>query len=204
MVSAIKITGRVMHNTDELIIANHWNHIRNLDLADAYNVTGDMAQNILSECPHLEVFKSFNIRCTDLVRFTSEDSLSIEDVVSSKDWVCLGLKTLSLFFDFNTKMMDTAPDQSQILQKIVQDHAFRQLSRLTMLESLDNNGRIRNVAESLDLRLQSRGRKLDQLATLTRLKSLQCSSSQKKLMIGILELDWMESTWGSQHTFKVK
>jgi hypothetical protein len=210
MVSAIKIKGITRCNVSQPIVVNLSNSIQSLDLLDAHDVTGEMVQNILSGCPHLEVFKARQILDTDLVQVkpiggtTPWNSQSAEQVVFSKDWVCLGLKTLSLFFDFNTKMMDTAPDQSQILQKIVQDHAFRQLSRLTMLESLNISGNIGDVADSLDLRLQSRGGKLEQLATLTKLKSFQCSSSQKKLMISQLELDWMESTWGSQHTFKVK
>ncbi|KAF8985113.1 hypothetical protein BGZ46_005898 [Entomortierella lignicola] len=74
-----------------------------------------------------------------------------------------------------------------------QEHAFRQLSRLTRLERLVINGRDVRSTDSLDLRLQSRGGNLEKLATLRRLVTFDFDYTTQAM--SELEISWMLERW---------
>jgi hypothetical protein len=201
MLEKIEVSGDEKGDISRPIIVNHSESIRDLNLEYSFHTTGKMVQDILSGCPHLEVFKGRRINANDLVQFKpSSDGATFptNNFIASKDWVCLKLKTLSLYFDMmmsSTNWRNSTQSQFQIQREMMQNHAFRQLSRLTDLESLDISGAggVCSI-ESLDLSLQSRGGKLEQLATLCKLKRFQYSTLHR-VTIGDEELQWMGLNW---------
>jgi hypothetical protein len=216
MVEKIKIVGLVKGNISPSIAANHSESIRYLYLRDALDVSGSMVQDILSGCPHLEEFEAIQIEYSDLIRYeliddaASDDSLSPDDFVPSKDWICLNLKSLTLYFNMGGGSDEEDEDEdyedcevTRTKQNMAQDHAFRQLSRLTMLESLNlSDEHFASIdSETLDIRSQSCGGNLESLVTLRKLKSFRPSMMQHYL-IGDKELEWMKLNWGFQPSFE--
>ncbi|KAF9202640.1 hypothetical protein BGZ49_007221 [Haplosporangium sp. Z 27] len=166
-----------------------------------------MVQGILSGCPLLEYFMADVIKGIDLVRIESTDPSNIENssvdeiLVLGKDWVCRKLRFLAVFFDMSSDVSAnnqiTAKDEARLRrrQQLEQEIAFRQISRLTELRTLDFSEHARRdvTAESLRLRLRSRGGELDQLATLKNLEWIQFERTSQEFSED--ELDWMVEHW---------
>ncbi|KAF9183178.1 hypothetical protein BGZ49_004611, partial [Haplosporangium sp. Z 27] len=179
---------------------NHAETIQDLELYGCSTMTSAMAQGILSGCPSLESFIANTIQGTDLARIESTDP-GVETVVLGKEWVCLQLKYLCIQFDMSSTEADI--DQStpegearfKRQQRLEQEHAFRQLSRLTKLRTLIfyGSGSDGILRESLQLKLKSRGGELDRLATLKGLVKIWSNETEQDMSEE--ELDWIGENW---------
>ncbi|KAF8940696.1 hypothetical protein BGZ58_005232 [Dissophora ornata] len=197
------------------LIPRHSKTIRVLELAQAYDMTSAMVQEILCSCPLLEVVRLDRIQGTELVQFEQGEAAfdpkngDVPKATVGRDWVCLGLKSLSMSFDLSASNSDATRDHiaSDISTddedprrkqyELEQYHAFRQISRLSRLETLDfgdmNTGRPKPAAQNLDLRLRERGGGLQALASLRKLKLLRFFYTSQEL--GEEEIDWMVDHW---------
>ncbi|KAF9920624.1 hypothetical protein FBU30_009530 [Linnemannia zychae] len=118
------------------------------------------------------------------------------------DWICLGLKSLVLNFLLGGNGLfirdKDCPVSRAALAKqheLEQEHTFRQLSRLTMLENLQmlNAGTGKPFQHGVNLNLRARGGRLEDLATLTRLKTINFAGTKQSLELA--ELEWMWAHW---------
>lgn len=145
------------------------------------------------------------------IDFTSPDyeyDMSVSTIMGSgtgtllgDDWVCLGLKTLMLNFALggkNIHLKDTNPDSLVAMQKqydLEQEHTFRQLARLTQLETLQmfNATGEPPFVQGLNLNLRTKGGRLEDLAPLTRLDTINFAGTQQ--LLDEEELEWMWEHW---------
>ncbi|KAF9352517.1 hypothetical protein BGX26_009685 [Mortierella sp. AD094] len=158
----------------------------------------------MSSCPSLEVLDVWTISGTDMVQIAQiqqddgEEFETIENIVFAEDWVCLGLKTLSVIFELSSRRQDVEASNSADARKLErqrrleQDYVFQQLSRLTRLEKLDISCQSEPVP-SVDLRMESRGGGLNKLASLNRLELFHFYRTDQKLSKE--EIDWMLKHW---------
>ncbi|KAF9341794.1 hypothetical protein BGZ91_002048 [Linnemannia elongata] len=117
------------------------------------------------------------------------------------DWVCLGLKSLALNFALggkNIHLKDTNPDSLAAMQKqydLEQEHTFRQLARLTQLERLQMVNMMGGspFVQGVNLNLRAKGGRLEDLAPLTRLDTINFAGTQQ--LLDEEELEWMWSHW---------
>ncbi|KAG0310836.1 hypothetical protein BGZ97_012280 [Linnemannia gamsii] len=117
------------------------------------------------------------------------------------DWVCLGLKTLMLNFALggrNIHLKDTSPESQAAMEKqhdLEQEHTFRQLARLTQLETLQmvNSTGEKPFVQGVNLNLRKKGGRLEDLASLTRLKMINFAGTRQ--LLDEEELDWMWEHW---------
>ncbi|KAF8980516.1 hypothetical protein BGZ46_004093 [Entomortierella lignicola] len=203
----LQLCGHFSMNSYQSLMTNHAETIHSLDIRYCSSTSSDMVQGILSGCPLLEYFMADVIKGIDLVRIESTDLSNIENssvdeiLVLGKDWVCRKLKFLAVFFDMSCDVSAnnqiTAKDEVRLRrrQQLEQEIAFRQISRLTELRTLDFSEHARRdvTAESLRLRLRSRGGELDQLATLKNLEWIQFERTSQEFSED--ELDWMVEHW---------
>lgn len=147
----------------------------------------------------------------DEVDFTSPDyeyDMSVSTFMGSgtgtllgDDWVCLGLKSLMLNFALggkNIHLEDTNPDSLAAMQKqydLEQEHTFRQLARLTQLEKLQmvNATQEPPFAQGVNLNLRTKGGRLEDLAPLTRLDTINFAGTQQ--LLDEEEMEWMWDHW---------
>ncbi|KAF9344582.1 hypothetical protein BGX26_004149 [Mortierella sp. AD094] len=193
-------TSRFSESSYRSLMNNHATTIQSLTLRACPSITSAMAQGILSGCPSLETLDVNVIQGTDLARIESESEAS-EAVVVGKDWVCLKLKYLAVYFDLSSKGADidqSTPEGEKRFkrqQQLEQEHAFRQLSRLSGLKTLIFYDRVSRgaVKRSLELKLKSRGGELDQLSALKKLESIQFDDTDQDMSEE--EIDWMGEHW---------
>ncbi|KAF9406675.1 hypothetical protein BGZ76_006291 [Entomortierella beljakovae] len=179
------------------LTTNHANTIVNLDISLCFCTTGVMVQVILSSCPSLENLNADIIGGVDLVRVMPTDDRGSVQIEVNRDWVCLGLQSLGLFFEMSRSINgddvdEKAKSNSLLQQKLEQMHAFRQLSRLHALVSLDISGGWKETArsESLQLRLGSHDGGLERLETLKGLRSFKAIGP-----IDVESVAWMKKCW---------
>ncbi|KAF9109801.1 hypothetical protein BGX27_007175 [Mortierella sp. AM989] len=118
-------------------LQHHFEHLQSLDLGQCSAVSGASAQQILSSCPEMEHF--------------SVNTIHAQDILSGSPWICLKLRTLSVFIDFSQSPSRPGPEIMQpelalaqtcstnvteVCQDIQHQTVFGQLSKLTCLESL--------------------------------------------------------------------
>ncbi|KAF9280845.1 hypothetical protein BGZ68_006995 [Mortierella alpina] len=195
-------------------IIHHSETIRDLNLYCCPSLTGAIIHVIMSSCPMLEVLAAPSLRGADLVRFIrgeeeegsqEQDEATLEEVeeeieVIGKDWVCMGLKSLTMYMDLTTDISITKPStptekaRFQKRQSLAQDHIFRQLARLVQLEVL-NMARPAGCRQtkSLDLRVLERGGQLEKLSVLKRLYCINFHDTNQEL--GEAEINWMFDNW---------
>ncbi|KAF9344939.1 hypothetical protein BGX26_003733 [Mortierella sp. AD094] len=136
-----------------------------------------MVQTIMSSCPSLEILDVNCIRGYYLARLepiesnNGTGSVTTENIVLEKDWVCPGLKSLTVNFTMTQYRDDMEPE--------------------------DPAGAERSLRH-LDLRLKSNGGGLDSLASLRKLEQLQFCSTFQQLSMD--EVDWMLEHWPRLHT----
>ncbi|KAF9199900.1 hypothetical protein BGZ49_009938 [Haplosporangium sp. Z 27] len=186
------------------LISRHSTTIRKLVLPRSEFPTGAMVQTIMSTCPSLEEVEFSSINGADLVRI---DQVNVDDangdapkenIVLAKDWLCLGLRSLFITFRMSPSMPDleledpVKAEQLKRQQRLEQEHAFRQLSRLEQLRTL-NIESPRGYEESLDLRLESNGGQLDKLASLKKLESINIQRTYQQM--GKDEIHWILKNW---------
>ncbi|KAF9152276.1 hypothetical protein BG015_005519 [Linnemannia schmuckeri] len=122
-------------------------------------------------------------------------------ILLGDDWVCLGLKSLALNFALggkNIHLKDTSPESQAAMQKqydLEQEHTFRQLARLTQLEKLlmINATGEPPFVQGVNLNLRTKGGRLEDLAPLTRLETVNFAGT--KQLLDEEELDWMWENW---------
>ncbi|KAF9124431.1 hypothetical protein BGW39_008210 [Mortierella sp. 14UC] len=138
----------------------------------------------------------------DMSMGTSHRVLGLgEGTLLGGDWVCLGLKKLALNFSLGGRYMllnSKSPDSSVRLEKqrdLEQEHTFRQLSRLTHLEKLQMINVIEEAPflHGVNLKLKARGGRLEDLATLTRLDTINFAGTKQWLEEE--EVTWMWEHW---------
>ncbi|KAF9169123.1 hypothetical protein BGX21_007278 [Mortierella sp. AD011] len=193
-------TSRFSESSYRSLMNNHATNIRSLILRVCPSVTSAMVQGILSGCLSLETLDVNVIQGTDLVRIEPE-SEAPEAVVLGKDWVCLKLRSLSVYFDLSSTGADIDQSTSEGKERfnrqrqLEQEHAFRQLSRLKGLKTLVFHDRLNrgSVKQSLELKLKSRVGELDQLSTLTELETIQFDDTDQDMSEE--EIDWMSEHW---------
>ncbi|KAF9999013.1 hypothetical protein BGZ80_010504 [Entomortierella chlamydospora] len=186
------------------LMSRHATTIRVLIFNVANFPTSAMVQSILSSCFSLEILEARLISGTDLVRIgqVEQDGANgpetTENIFLGDDWVCLGLKSLTVNFEMtdnsNREELDDpiGVERLERQHKLEQVHVFRQLSRLTRLEKV-NIRSMHKHSQSLDLRLESRGGGLDKLASLKRLEWFQFDWTAQELSRE--EIDWMLEHW---------
>jgi hypothetical protein len=190
----------------KVLVEKFSNTIRVVDFSDFYDIESSMIQQILEKSPALEEFRGQVIKGTDLVRFRtsrSKDENSSPKLKStfSDDWKCLNLKILQICFDleFNSYTKKKDKEVLREMDKIIQQHIFRQLSRLEFLEHLELITAC-YVDRSLDCRLGSNGGYLEELKPLKRLRKLKLPGIYPR-MVGLEEREWVKENWG-EHTLQ--
>ncbi|KAK3810180.1 MAG: hypothetical protein J3Q66DRAFT_415520 [Benniella sp.] len=146
----------------------HLSNLQTLDLYEAIAFTSELAQEVMSSCPLLTVFKGCIVDAVDIVQ--------------GRPWVCLQLKLLSLGFRFDSTTFDQ-------MHPLVLD----QLSRLTRLEDLELYSWRQSPSqfqETIDLRLEHG---LGKLSTLRLLRILEIGAAKQRM--GLQEIDWMIEHW---------
>ncbi|KAF9430359.1 hypothetical protein BGZ76_000861 [Entomortierella beljakovae] len=191
-----------MHSFNSLI-TRHAPTIRKLGLHYCSQLTGEMVQGILTQCPSLEIFKANRIHGAVLVRIGQVDpsTYDVDAVTLGQDWVCPNLRWLVLSFEsggstgiIDTKIPRSEREKLMELQRILaQKHVLRQLSRLTELRWLCFKFSEDYLYQTLNLKLKSRGGELDQLSTLKKLERIDLGSEPLDFTEG--EIDWMGGNW---------
>ncbi|KAF9999015.1 hypothetical protein BGZ80_010384 [Entomortierella chlamydospora] len=195
-----------MEESFRSLMSRHADTIRVIILTRYDAPTSAAVQTIMTSCPSLEVIEAWLIRGRDLVRLKRLNqgggigsTVTTEDVVSGGDWVCLGLKSLSMEFSLCRYKQDVEQwdpvGAARFAQRVrlEQEYAFQQLSRLTRLEKLNIKSRGNSPIRSFDLRLESNGGGLDKLASLKRLEYFNFIHTVQDL--SDLELNWMLDHW---------
>ncbi|KAF9557711.1 hypothetical protein EC968_007505, partial [Mortierella alpina] len=192
-------------------LIHHSDTIRYLNLYCCSSLTGAMVHVIMSSCPMLEEFAVPSLRGSDLIRFTrggveeseeeGEDEAALEAFeMIGKDWVCQGLRSLTMYIDLTTNISSTKPStpsekaRFQRRQLLAQDQILRQLTRLVQLEVL-NIGRPSGWSQTktLDLRMKERGGQLEKLSALEKLYHINFHDTSQEL--GKAEINWMFDNW---------
>ncbi|KAF9544064.1 hypothetical protein EC957_012451 [Mortierella hygrophila] len=210
----------------QVLMIRHTMTLRSLSLL-CVQIQSKQIQTLLTSCPGLESFVADVLFGTELVRYGaptkegSEDSnevdftspdyeydMSVSAFMGSgmgtllgDDWVCLGLKSLTLNFALwgkNIHLKDTNLDSQAAMQKqydLEQEHTFRQLARLTQLEKLEliNATGKPPFVQGVNLNLRTKGGRLEDLAPLTRLDMINFSGTQQ--LLDEEELEWMWDHW---------
>ncbi|KAF9344938.1 hypothetical protein BGX26_003732 [Mortierella sp. AD094] len=187
------------HLARRSLISRHAATIQTLIITCRDDITHCEVHDILTDCPSLVTLITGRIYGPSLIQVNkfkadgAEGSGVTEEVVLGKDWVCLGLRHLSLYFEPNGYA-------SKAVQRLEQEHLFRQLSRLTQLESLVLLADEEGDSYIPDLRLESSGGNLDKLTSLKRLEtfSFQCTNQ----MLRKEEIHWMVEHWPSLKSVK--
>ncbi|KAF9202420.1 hypothetical protein BGZ49_007418 [Haplosporangium sp. Z 27] len=192
-------------NSLRSLLSRHSMTIRTLVFCRYEFPTGSMVQTILSTCPSLEVVEFSSIGGIDLVKIdrvitndANGDAAITDNIVLAKDWVCLGLKSLSINIKMSRPLYGPGQDdfidaqQLEKQQKLEQVHAFRQLSRLEQLTKLDIKC-LETLGKSLDLRLESFGGHLEKLASLKRLEIFKFERTCQQMSKD--EIHWMFEHW---------
>lgn len=113
------------------------------------------------------------------------------DMMCSRDWVCLGLKTLQLGSQLTQGIPTVKGDSwKQSLPKRCMDYMFSQFAKLEQLEEWDF------VAGPVDLFILAAGGYLRQLSELKSLKKLGLGPRTVYRM-GAKEADWVAENWPS-------
>ncbi|KAF9347456.1 hypothetical protein BGX26_001045 [Mortierella sp. AD094] len=114
-----------------------------------------MIQTIMSNRPSLEVLDTYWICGDDLVQIDfSEPSdasglIKTENIVLGEDWVCLGLKSLSVEFALGPHRDFFWIGRPSSRSADLAARGFRQLSRLTRLEELNIESQTDSIARAL-------------------------------------------------------
>ncbi|KAF9949065.1 hypothetical protein BGZ72_009071 [Mortierella alpina] len=189
---------------------HHSETIRHLNLYCSPSLTGAMVHTIMSNCPMLEVLAAPSLRGMDLVRFTEgavdgpaeQDEAAAEGLdVIGKDWVCMGLTSLTMYIDLNisysaTKLSFTPSEKARLQKRqlLVQDHFMRQLTRLVQLEVLNITRPAGwRQTETVNLRMHERGGQLERLSVLKKLYYINFHDTNQEL--GEAEINWMFDNW---------
>ncbi|KAF9908830.1 hypothetical protein EC991_009348 [Linnemannia zychae] len=120
-----------------------------------------------------------------------------EGTLLGDDWVCLGLKSLVLNFALggrNLLLNNKNPESLARLERqrgLEQEHTFRQLSRLTQLEKLQmiNLSGETPYPHGVNLKLKAKGGRLEDLAALTKLDTINFAGTKQWLEED--EVTWM-------------
>ncbi|KAG0203197.1 hypothetical protein BGX33_009253 [Mortierella sp. NVP41] len=157
--------------------------IRTIKIFDGCRFTSKMAQEVLTQCVHLEVFRSTHI-------YT-------EDVGPHAPWVCRNLRRLTIC------ILQREADQTGLEQQQV----YAQLARMTELVHLDlgqypmgfivsdREFHQMNALNTLDIRLKAG---LGQLSSLTKLQFFGFENTFQ--ITSMTEIDWMLDHWKALRT----
>ncbi|KAF9430358.1 hypothetical protein BGZ76_000860 [Entomortierella beljakovae] len=204
-------TNQFSHNSFRSLMTKHANTISTLKLGRSSKIEGHMVQDILSGCPSLLHFSANSIKGSDIARYgwvtnrysfhfachTDNDNCTNPDeIILEKDWVCLGLISLDMSFDMGYNVLTDihrhtheCQEKYKRQQKLEQYHAFRQLSRLQQLESLEIQRKTYNDSSySLDLRFKAEGGELEQLLPLQKLKHFDFGRIDQKHYLKLFQL----------------
>jgi hypothetical protein len=188
----------------EVFVEKFSNTIRVVDFSGFCDVKSSMVQQVLINFSALEEFRGGLIRGTDLVEFRISHSNGGKSpptlsTILGDDWKCLNLKILQLYFDLRFTYYTKNKDKEVLpeMDKILQQHIFRQLSRLELLEVLDLGGSSYRCSYSLDCRFVSSGGYLEELKPLKKLRTLVFPNGYS-CMVGLEEVNWMKKNWGKQ------
>ncbi|KAG0237386.1 hypothetical protein BGX31_003616 [Mortierella sp. GBA43] len=159
-----------------------------LKITQCQGVTGNMIQVILANCPRLTHFYA--------------DKLTMTEIVSGKEWICVGLKELDIYLDadvrdnFYHRDVTLVPDAVTELQR----ESYGRLAVLTGLERLHLTNDYTSSTErrTLDLTLNAG---LDLLAGLTNLKEITFRSDSHQ-QIGLEEAVWIKRHWPKLEVFR--
>ncbi|KAF9431682.1 hypothetical protein BGZ76_011840 [Entomortierella beljakovae] len=193
-------------NSFRSLVENHAKTIRKISLGACTTITSIQIQGILSHCFLLEEFDAYKINCIDLAKidlsnkaFDPNNPTTYENIILGEDWVCVGLRNLELFFNMSVddfgKELRSRKDRIIVQQqqhKLQERHAFRQLSRLTKLETLSFSTAAiwdSKNQKGLEMKLMSQGGELDQLESLRNIKSIDFTGTSQTM--GIEDIDWM-------------
>ncbi|KAF9199901.1 hypothetical protein BGZ49_009939 [Haplosporangium sp. Z 27] len=139
--------------------------------------------------------------CTELARIEEvvssdgEEVETAEKIVLGDNWICLGLKSLTMAFTVSKsgKRLDSVyTTRVERQRKLEQEHAFRQLSRLSRLEVLNISHHSSNH-DTLDVRLESRGGGLEGLASLKSLEQFLFYGTSPD--VNEDDINWMVEHW---------
>ncbi|KAG0286137.1 hypothetical protein BGZ96_009740 [Linnemannia gamsii] len=151
----------------------HFDNLTTLRMSSVTTFTGPMALEALSGCPNLEVFKACCISLKDLRQVP-------------QPWICRRLKQLKVFFVANTE--DSKSDTVTL---------FRQLSRLELLEHIDNDLDYISATNARSIRGQAPKWRLDhgltQLSTLSRLILFESKDTEHDMRLE--DVQWMLEHW---------
>ncbi|KAF8953473.1 hypothetical protein BGZ52_010202 [Haplosporangium bisporale] len=205
----LRTTGTSRTNIDTLQlrpVLSHFQTLTELDVTHCMDVGSVMVQEVLSSCP--------------VLRSIAANSIHILDIAAGDPWVCLGLKSWSVFINISSNhgmdMTSVKTDKLNDLQPLVYQH----LARLTELQTLNfdykpplprQSHQSSTQLPTLDWQLK---RGLDALSSLTKLRNLHflkgnrmgMTTSSAKWMIenwvvkGPIKLESVEGRLGRQKT----
>lgn len=160
----------------------HFNSLTTLCMSSVTTFTSPMALETLSGCPNLEVFKARCISLEDLRQFP-------------QPWICHRLRQLKVFFA--ASMEDSKADTAML---------FRQLSRLELLEHIDNNPDYISGTNNSLIRRPAPQWRLDhglaQLSTLSRLILFRSKYTEHDMRLE--DVQWMVHHWPRLTAFEVE
>ncbi|KAF9916398.1 hypothetical protein BX616_003866 [Lobosporangium transversale] len=141
----------------------HFKTLKSLDISYCSQVESWMAQKILEESPQLT-----RLLCP---------SLKMWDIVHGKDWAAKGMQHLEV------NILQSSPGNSSLEEQWT---TFRQLSKLTQLESLSIGSLSWTLREGLLFQMDSG---VDQLRTLINLEYLNLGKSYQRMVLD--DVIWM-------------
>ncbi|KAF9200093.1 hypothetical protein BGZ49_009705 [Haplosporangium sp. Z 27] len=157
-----------------------------LDFLKCKYVTSFMSQRILTSCPLLLYYRGSKLDVGDVVGIeeisvTGEEFEGVKVLASSRDWVCLNIKFLSI----NITGLKNTPIEWQ-------RRILRQLARLEKLEHLAVREKYFNGDrdDGIDLKIESG---LDILQSLKRLKRFEFDGLSQEM--SEKEILWMMEAW---------
>ncbi|KAI8349988.1 hypothetical protein B0O80DRAFT_458802 [Mortierella sp. GBAus27b] len=159
--SCRKLTKFTMNHTDldgfnfQRSLNRHFSYLTHLDLYGCRTVTSPTVQQVMTSCPRLEYLQAESLDACDILGIAMADTSDAGDesnggqqednrVIHPQEWVCTGLRTLSLYI----RGLMNEPDEWQ-------REVLRQLSRLTRLEVLRVGDYDGPSEDGLDLTLGS-------------------------------------------------
>ncbi|KAF8953838.1 hypothetical protein BGZ46_003129, partial [Entomortierella lignicola] len=176
--------------------SRYFSTLTGLDVSGCDKFTSSMAQHVMTSCHHLRKFEAYILNAQDILgvveetqEYEEEDSESSQTLITTvtalqpqqKDWVCLDLRSLSLFIGgFEGKPRDW------------QRRVLHQIARLVKLEQIDV-GTFDfnfNLSDGLNLRLEAG---LDILGSLVNIKDFAFSGLSPEMEEE--EIRWMIKAW---------
>lgn len=167
-------------------LTRHFEHVQRLDLSKSHLSSG-MAQQILTNCPHLTAFMGERLEARDILGIFPEDKAMMGDKTTMdqqppQDWVCTKLRTLNIF-------ICGLEDKPQEWHRGV----FRQLSKMERLMHLIISPVgvfAEKSRDGLDLKVEAG---LDLLSSLKELHKLGFEGSWQQMEER--DVKWMMEAW---------